>query len=191
MEPARFLPVILLGLALAADAFAAALCQGAAARARHPWPLAITVGLAFGVAQALAPLIGWALSFVTTARFEAFDHWIAFAVLAVLGGKLIYDGFTTSEAEASPTLARGWALLGLAIATSIDAAAAGLALPALGLPVLLAVSIIGVVTFVLSGAGVLIGRAAGVALGDKAELVGGVALILVGVKILIDHNAFG
>lgn len=183
------LPLVLLAFALAADAFAVATTQGVAAR-EGIWKTALVVGLAFGVAQALAALLGWMLGLAFAALIEAWDHWIAFGLLAAIGAKMIRDGNRPKE-EAAEKAAGGWGLLMLSVATAIDAAAAGITLPTLGAPVLLSVATIGVVTFALSYAAVWIGRTGSRAIGPNAEIIGGLVLIVIGAKVLIDHNAFG
>jgi len=187
--------LILLALGLAADAFAVAIGQGAAVRAQ-PWRSALTVGAAFGAAQAIAPLIGWSLTLVLAGVIESIDHWVAFVLLAIVGAKMVWEGFRKDPPgeESDPgkeKLAGGWTLLMLAIATSIDAAAAGITLPTIGAPILISVAAIGLITFALSTAGVMIGRAGAKALGSQAEIIGGLILIVIGAKVLIDHNAFG
>lgn len=177
-----------LGSALAADAFAAALCQGVGVRRNHH-ARAMLVGGAFGAAQAIAPLLGWGIGVSCAGVIADVDHWIAFAILAVLGGKLIREGLSRAGACAPP--ATGMALLWLAIATSIDAVAAGVVLPTLDVPPLLAAATIGVVTFVISAGGVYLGRVVGAALGGKAEVLGGVVLIAIGIRVLVAHRAFG
>lgn len=192
MSLAALFPALVMGLALAADAFAAALCQGVAAgqaKAR-PLPVALTVGLAFGVAQGVAPLLGWLAGAAFSTLLAAYDHWIAFVILAVLGVRLIGEGLQRESEDAAPaSLAVGWTLAGLAVATSIDAAAAGVTLPTLGLPPLTSATIIGVVTFAACAIGVLVGRAVGDRLGGRAEILGGAALIAIGLKVLVDHGA--
>ena len=187
--------LVLLAIGLAADAFAVAIGQGAAARVRV-WQTAVTVALAFGMAQAAAPLLGWSLGVAFAGVVEAWDHWIAFGLLALIGAKMIWEGNKSDPpGEASdpgkPQIATGWTLLGLAVATSIDAAAAGIALPTLGAPILLSIGLIGFITFALSFAGVWIGRTGSRVLGPNAEIIGGLILIVIGAKVLIDHNAFG
>jgi putative Mn2+ efflux pump MntP len=187
--------LILLAFGLAADAFAVALGQGAAVRTRA-WRNALVVGLAFGGAQAIAPLIGWALSLLFTGFIESIDHWIAFVLLALLGAKMMREGFAKDPPgeDSDPgreVVASGWRLIMLAIAVSIDAAAAGITLPTLDAPIALSIAMIGIVTFVVSAAGVMIGRAGAKALGPQAEIVGGLVLIVIGAKVLIDHRAFG
>jgi manganese efflux pump family protein len=189
--PAMSLPLVLLALALAADAFAVAVTQGATVRER-PWRIALLVGLAFGAAQALAALFGWMLGLAFAALIEAWDHWVAFGLLAAVGAKMIWDGNRLERAEAAADRpVGGWGLLILAVATAIDAAAAGITLPTLGAPILLSIMAIGMITFALSFAGVWIGRTGSRAIGPNAEIIGGLVLIVIGAKVLIDHNAFG
>jgi manganese efflux pump family protein len=180
--------VVLLAFGLAADAFAVAITQGAAVRERV-WRTALAVGLAFGAAQALAPLIGWSLGTAFAGLIEDWDHWVAFGLLAAIGTKMIWEG-NRPKGDA-PAQAGGWALLTLAVATSIDAAAAGITLPTLGAPILLSIAVIGAITFGLSFAGVWIGRTGSRVIGPNAEIIGGLVLIVIGAKVLIDHNAFG
>jgi putative Mn2+ efflux pump MntP len=187
--------LILLAFGLAADAFAVSLGQGAVTRA-HPWRTALVVGAAFGIAQAIAPLIGWSLSLVFAGLIESVDHWIAFVLLAFVGGKMLWEGVRKDPPgeESDPGKekpAHGWTLITLAIAVSIDAAAAGITLPTLGAPIIVSIAAIGGVTFVMSVAGVMIGRAGAKALGSQAEIIGGLILIAIGAKVLIDHRAFG
>ena len=190
MTPAIWSLLIALALALAADAFAVALCQGATARAGVRG--AVRIGVAFGAAQALMPLLGWAAGVAFAAAIRDVDHWIAFALLGLLGVRTVREGLSAAPAgaEAARSLA-GWALLGAAVATSIDAAAAGVTLPTLGAPVLVACGVIGAVTLALCTGGVLFAAAGGARLGKRAEVLGGVALILIGTKILIEHLFFG
>ena len=176
---------LLLALALAMDAFAVALTQGAKFRPSLRGGLAIA--LTFGVFQALMPLAGWLIGAVALAYVEAIDHWIAFGLLAFLGVRML--GGHVGDEEASQALT-GRALLLAGVATSIDALAAGITLPALGVTPWIAVALIGLVTFAMSGAGVVLGRRAGDHLGEWAERIGGVILIGLGVKILAEHSGW-
>lgn len=176
---------LLLALALAMDAFAVALTQGARFRPSPRGGLAIA--LTFGVFQALMPLAGWVIGAVALIYVEAVDHWIAFGLLTFLGVRML--GGHVGDEEAARALT-GRTLLIAGVATSIDALAAGITLPALGVSPWLAVALIGIVTFVMSGAGVLLGRRAGDYLGEWAERVGGVILIGLGVKILAEHSGW-
>jgi putative Mn2+ efflux pump MntP len=187
--------VILLAFALAADAFAVALGQGAGALV-HPWRTALVVGMAFGAAQAFAPLIGWSLGVAFASTIASYDHWIAFGMLLVLGIEMIRKGARADPPDDAGDrgpgrTAGGWTLFTLAVATSIDAAGAGITLPSLGAPILVSIAAIGAVTFVLSVTGVLLGRIGSRVLGPNAEIVGGLMLIAIGAKILVDHHAFG
>lgn len=184
--------LLLLAFSLAADAFAVSLAQGAAAGPR-PTRTALRCGLAFGVAQGIMPLLGWSLGVAFAGMIEVIDHWIAFILLAFIGGKMLLEGVRgrAHEGERPEKVATGWALAGLAVATSIDAVAAGFTLPTLGAPILISAAAIAVVTFATSAGGVWIGKLGAGSLGWKAEVTGGLILIGIGVKALIDHRAFG
>lgn len=182
------LALIALAFGLAMDAFAVSVAQGAS---RRPgWGGALAIGAAFGLAQGLMPLLGWGLGVAFAGYISAVDHWIAFGLLGLLGAKMLREGLSKEEATVAPALI-GWTLLGAAIATSIDAAAAGVTLPTLGSPIATACLVIGGVTGVLCVAGVKIGAASGARLGKAAEVLGGVVLIGIGVRVLIGHLFFG
>jgi putative Mn2+ efflux pump MntP len=176
--------LLLLAFALAMDAFAVSLCQGAATR--PTLPRALVLALAFGVAQAVMPLAGWALGVAFSDWIAAIDHWVAFVLLAAIGGKMAHEGLTGApETGAAPLV--GLPLLAAAVATSIDAAAAGITLPTLGVNIGLACLTIGVVTFALCVVGALGGARLGTRLGKRAEVLGGIVLIAIGTRILADH----
>lgn len=177
--------ILFLALALAMDAFAVALVKGAAAHARRRD--ALTLGVAFGLAQGLMPLVGWSLGIAFAGGFEAFDHWIAFVLLTILGGRMIVEARDPRAPATDRNAVTPLSLLVAAFATSIDAAAAGVTLPLLGSPVVAACLTIGVVTGALCAAGFLIGARAGAGIGRRAELAGGVVLIGLGLKILVEH----
>lgn len=176
----------LLALALSMDAFAAALSQGAAGAGRGA---ALRIGAAFGFAQGVMPLLGWGLGLAFARVLQAVDHWVALILLSALGLKMLREAF--ADGDGPPKQLAGWTLFTCAVATSIDAAAAGLTLPTLGIPILLAVAVIGATTAVLSYGGVLAGRAASQWLGRYAEIAGGLILIGIGIKIFIDHQFLG
>lgn len=185
--------LFLLALALSMDAFAAAISQGAHARPAATTGSAIRVGLAFGAAQGLMPLIGWLLGVAFASVIRDVDHWIAFVLLGVLGARMVVQGLAgdASDDDAPRSVAAGMGLFALAIATSVDAAAAGVTLPTLGYPVILACAVIAIVTLVLSTGGVMLGKAVGSLVGRRAEVFGGIILIGIGVKILVDHLGEG
>ena len=176
---------LLLAFALAMDAFAVALTQGA--RFRPGLGGAFAIALAFGVFQGVMPLIGWGIGAVAFDYIEAIDHWIAFGLLTFLGLRML--GGHVGEEEASHALT-GKALLVAGVATSIDALAAGITLPTLDIEPLTAAALIGGVTFVMSAAGVKLGRIAGDRWGEWAERAGGVILIALGCKILAEHTGY-
>ncbi|KUO49363.1 MAG: hypothetical protein APF78_02055 [Sphingomonadales bacterium BRH_c3] len=173
---------LILALALAMDAFAVALTQGARFR---PHALgAVQIALAFGVAQGVMPLIGWVIGAYALQFVAAWDHWIAFALLAFLGLRMIFAGEHQDEA----LKLSGAALFMASIATSVDALAAGITLPTLDIAPLPAAALIAGVTFALSLVGVVLGRRAGDRFGRTAEIAGGVILIALGCKILVEHT---
>lgn len=178
---------LVLGLALAMDAFAVALTQGA--RFRPDLRRSLLLAAAFGVAQGVMPLIGWLIGDIAMQIVEQWDHWIAFGLLAFLGLKMIFAG-SGEEEEAAEHLLTGTALLIAAIVTSIDALAAGITLPTLALPPPSTAAIIAVITFALSAAGVWLGRIAGDRFGRPAEVLGGLILIGLGVRILAEHTGY-
>lgn len=184
--------LLVLAIALAADAFAAAVSRGAAACTQPRFVLALRVGIAFGLAQGLMPVLGWGLGVAFDRWMRDVDHWVAFVLLVAIGIHMLWESARADPLAADPAPGtKGWALVTTAIATSIDAAAAGVTLPLLGLPVLVSCSVIGIVTFVLASAGVYVGTAAGAMIGKRAGAIGGVVLIALGVKILVEHVYFG
>jgi putative Mn2+ efflux pump MntP len=176
---------LLLAVALAMDAFAVALTQGARFRPSRAGGLAIAA--TFGAFQAVMPLAGWGIGAVALVYVETVDHWIAFALLAFLGVRML-SGHVGDEDAARALTGRALVLAGLA--TSIDALAAGITLPALGVTPWIAAALIGFVTFAMSGAGVMLGRVAGDRWGEWAERAGGVILIGLGCRILGEHSGW-
>lgn len=182
--------LVLLALALSADAFAVALVRGAAGE--HSLARALETGLAFGLAQALMPLLGWGAGVALAGWIEAIDHWIAFVLLAGLGLRMLYAAFSGTGEDGATGQADPGSLLGLfaaAVATSIDAAAAGLTLDLFGLPVWQSCLIIGVVTALVCVPGYWFASRIGGRLGRIAEAGGGVMLVGLGAKILLEHLA--
>lgn len=180
--------VILLAIGLAADAFAVALSSGLTIKNLHI-NKALKISLFFGTFQGIMPLIGWGASFVFQDVFAAFDHWIAFILLAFIGGKMLYESFKDEEDSEKFDPLDNYTLIGLSLATSIDALAAGLSLGLLKMSILLAVSIISIITFSLSFCAVFIGHKFGDLFGNQVERIGGIILIFLGVKILWEHLA--
>lgn len=186
-----FLTLFLIGVGLAMDAFAVSVCKGLAMRKVNPRQ-AVVIGTFFGGFQALMPFIGWLLG----SRFEKYikgiDHWIAFILLGIIGGKMLMEALKEGDEEEEEVKCTDSHLdikemFILAIATSIDALAVGITFAFLDYPVAEAVTIIGVTTFIISVAGVYIGNFFGSRYKRRAEIVGGIILVLIGCKILLEH----
>jgi len=179
--------IAVLSVSMSADAFAAAIGRGA--QHRPTVPQALRSGLVFGVIEAITPLIGFALGVAAAGFVAAIDHWIAFGLLGAVGAKMIWEALKREEEAVEATdAARGLlALVATAVGTSIDAGAVGVGLALLDANIWLIAACIGFTTFALATLGLLVGKAAGTRLGKIVELVGGVALIALGLKILLEH----
>jgi putative Mn2+ efflux pump MntP len=180
------LQIVVLAVGLAMDATAVAAARGCVMQ-RVRLAAGLQISLLFGAAQAIMPALGWLLGKQAGSFLEDYDHWFAFVVLGVLGLKMLHESLKEAEPEAAPNVGGLFTLLALALATSVDAFAVGITLPLLDAPFTLTIVVIGLVTFVLSAAGVLLGRRFGSMLGRKFDAFGGVVLILLGVKILVEH----
>ena len=185
-----FIELFLIGVGLSMDAFAAAICQGLF-MTRIKWGHALTVGLYFGGFQALMPFIGWMLGSQFADRIQQYDHWIAFILLVLIGGNMIREALSGDEedaAQAETDLRLDHKKLFLmAIATSIDALAIGVTFAFLETAILPAIGIIGCTTFCISVAGVAVGCWFGARYKKRAEITGGAILVLLGVRILLEH----
>ena len=175
--------VIAVGLSM--DAFAVAVCKGLSMQ-KMSWKKGIIVGLYFGIFQGAMPLIGYFLGVQFQGRIQAVDHWIAFVLLALIGINMIRESLSKEEEEANDSVDFK-SMSVLAVATSIDALAIGVTFAFLKVEIVPAVSFIGVTTFVLSLIGVKIGNVFGSRYKSKAEFVGGLILVLMGLKILLEH----
>ena len=183
------LDVLLIGIGLAMDAFAVSVCKGMIMQERE-WKKACVIGGWFGCFQMLMPLAGFALGSRFSGLVASVDHWIAFGMLGFIGGMMIRESFHPEEEKVTDSVS--WkAMLPLAVATSIDALATGITFAFLDTNIWTSVLVIGAVTFLLSYAGVFLGRAAGEKLEKRAKLAGGIILILIGLKILIEHLSAG
>jgi putative Mn2+ efflux pump MntP len=184
--------ILLLSLGLAMDATAVSAARGLAAQRVSAQHVAL-IAVLFGGFQALMPLIGWMLGTRVGPLVEQFDHWIAFVLLGGIGGKMLWEAFhddaEAGEEESEPFRLR--ALFVLGVATSIDALAAGITLPMLDAPFALTLVTIGVVTAISCALGVLAGRRFGAALGKRLDAAGGIVLIGLGMKILVEHLMAG
>ena len=180
--------LFLIAVGLSMDAFAVSVCKGLA-MPKCTFKKAAIVGLWFGGFQALMLAIGYILGAQFQEAIASIDHWIAFVLLALIGGNMIHEALDNDEEEADASLDVKTMFL-LAVATSIDALAIGITFAFLKVNIIPAVCFIGIVTFIISFAGVKIGNVFGARYKNKAEIVGGVILILLGLKILLEHLGF-
>lgn len=181
--------LFILALGLSMDAFAVSICKGLSVSRLQPKHMVIC-GLYFGGFQALMPLIGWVLGSQFQSLIVSIDHWIAFALLGIIGINMIREALSHEEEEADPDFSFK-AMLPMAIATSIDALAVGVTFAFLDVQIVPAVSFIGVTTFICSAIGVKVGNVFGTKFKSKAEFLGGLVLVCLGIKILIEHLFFG
>ncbi len=183
------LNLLMLAVGLSMDAFAVSVCKGLAVKELKPRYLLIT-GVWFGGFQALMPTVGYFLGALFEEYITKFDHWIAFVLLAIIGANMLREAFSGEEEEVDNSFGFRTMLV-MAIATSIDALASGITLPTLTeIPIYIAAPVIGLTTFLFSASGVKIGNVFGKRFEKGAQIAGGVILILLGVKILVEHLFF-
>ncbi|MCL2759525.1 MAG: manganese efflux pump MntP family protein [Treponema sp.] len=183
------LEIILIAIGLSMDTFAVSITLGLSAKKPGVFKYFIP-GIYFGLFQAIMPLIGFFAGTLFAAKIMAFDHWIAFALLGFIGGKMIIDSFSKKEIENNETSFRFIKMLLLAVATSIDALTVGITFAFFQINLLAAVLIIGFTTFIVSTGGMIVGNRFGIMFKSKAEFLGGAVLVLIGLKILIEHLFF-
>ncbi len=181
-----FIDIFVLGIALSMDAFAVALCKGLKLKGDLNIKKCVHVGLWFGFFQALMPLVGYLLGVGFSEHIEKYDHFIAFGLLSVIGISMIKESFDKEDSCDNSSMKFKEMLL-LAVATSIDALAVGVTFAFLHVNIIFAVIIIGVTTFIISSVAVKIGNIFGSKFKSGAEVFGGVTLILIGFKILVEH----
>ena len=178
--------ILLVALGVSADAFAVALGKGLHMR-RFDLRNALIIALSFGVFQAGMPVIGWLLGTQFAPYITGIDHWIAFVLLGVIGGKMLWEAFSNPEDKEIDDRLNVRELLVLSVATSVDALAVGISFAFLAVSITEVAILIGATTFLLTFAGVVIGHRAGVKFRRPAEIAGGVILIAMGTKILFEH----
>jgi len=184
MDSVNFLSVLGIAFALCADCFAVAVCGGVSP-ASHSFFKVSRAALVFGVVQASMLVIGWLAGKTVVDLISAYDHWFAFGLLVFVGGRMLWESRKPREESCGPDITRGWRLFTLAVATSLDALAVGLSFAFLEVNITLAGSTVGIVTVLVVAAGFLVGRKASGLVGKRAELVGGIILIAIGLKILL------
>lgn len=190
------LSILMLGIAMSTDAFAAAVGKGAAMRTPRLRD-ALRAGLIFGTIEAVTPLVGWALGTAAAGYVTTWDHWIAFTLLTALGLRMVWlglrddddddDGDGDGDTDEAPRRHGFWGLAATGFATSIDAMAVGVGLAFLEVNILVVATVIGLTTFVMVTLGILLGRVLGAMAGKRAEVGGGVLLVLIGAFILFEH----
>ena len=183
------LTIIFVAFALSMDAFVVSMICGLKA-GENKTKIAFKAAAFFGFFQAVMPLVGWAAGFFMKDIIKDYDHWVAFGLLLLIGLKMIYEATKNKHIPKEFNTASIWVMLTLSIATSIDALAVGVSFALLQIHILLAAAIIGVITFGVSFFGVYAGKKLCRFMGNKTEIAGGTILILIGVKILIEHLFF-
>lgn len=177
--------IILLSIGLAMDAFAVSVCKGISMK-KMDWKKACIIGLWFGVFQMLMPLLGYFLGSTFESVVTNIDHWIAFILLGVIGVNMIKESFSTETENCNDNISFKTMFV-LAVATSIDALAIGITFAFLQVNLIFALTSIGIITFVMSVIGTKIGNRFGIKYENTAELIGGVILVILGIKILLEH----
>jgi putative Mn2+ efflux pump MntP len=178
--------ILLIAIALAMDAFTVSICLGLSLK-DIKIKNSLIIGLYFGFFQGFMPLIGYFLGSHFASLISQFDHWIAFGLLAFIGIKMIYEAIKHNSCEVINNPLQTKTLILLAIATSIDAFAVGLSFSILNIPLIGSILTIGIITFILSFIGSRIGHKLSYKLKTKAEILGGIILIIIGIKILLEH----
>jgi putative Mn2+ efflux pump MntP len=182
-----FLSVLIIALGLSADCFAVALSSSISRRALSVWQ-GLRVSLFFGIFQAIMILLGWWVGSRIIEFISSYDHWLAFALLAIVGGRMIWESLHEKESgHKIIDITRWWLLFVLSIATSIDSLAVGLSFGFLHVNIAAASVTIGITAFIITLAGFLAGKKLGEIVGERAEIVGGIILIAIGIRILLEH----
>lgn len=182
-----WISILLLGLAMSTDAFAAALGKGAGL-SKPRLVDALRIGIIFGVVEAITPVVGWLIGTAAARRVEAWDHWIAFTLLTALGLHMMWKAWKSNEEEQEPASGGGIFSLALTgLATSIDAMAVGVGLAFVDTPIWIVAVAIGLCTFAMVTLGIMLGHVIGRLVGRWAEAAGGVILIAVGTAVLVEH----
>jgi len=182
----NLITIFILSIGLGIDAFSVAIGIGAA-NTKRSWAPVLRLAATFGIFQFVMPIAGWLAGQTVVYIISDYDHWVAFALLAYVGGKMIWDGCKNENEEEKADSTRGLPLLLLSIATSIDALAVGFSFSILKVPIVFPATIIGIVCFLMTVIGMMFGKVLEKIFGKKVEIFGGIVLIGIGIKILIDH----
>jgi manganese efflux pump family protein len=190
MSETGIVSILLIALSLSADCFAVALSGAISLKQIRRIQILRTAGT-FGVAQAVMPLIGFLLGRAVVKFITAYDHWVIFALLLVIGGRMLWEAWHEKEEGEGADITRGWLLLSMALATSLDSLAVGLSFAFMEINIGFAVLIIGLTAFLITLVGFYIGRRAGGLLGRRAKILGGLILIAIGIRVLVTHLVGG
>ena len=187
MSDTGFLSIFIIALGLSADCFAVALSSSISQKTLPLWQ-GLRVSLFFGVFQSAMMLLGWWVGSRVIEFIEDYDHWMAFGLLAIVGGRMIWESFHEKEDKERKTdITRWWLLVTLAVATSLDALAVGLSFALLKVNLPMAGITVGVTAFIITLLGFYAGKKLGALVGKRAEAIGGIILIVIGLRILIEH----
>lgn len=178
--------IFLIAISLSFDTFAVSISSGLILR-KIDFFNATKIALTLALFQSVMPVLGWLAGSGIKSYAEDFDHWIAFGILGLLGGKMIYESFTSNPEERSFNPLDIKVMIGMAIATSIDALIVGFSFALLDFKIAVSVGIIGIVTYIVAMLGMLFGKKIGSRMGKRMEILGGIMLFLIGLKILIEH----
>jgi len=182
-----FLSVFLIALGLSADCFVVALTRGIS-KIDHSWSRILRVSFSFGLFQALMPVLGWLAGRTVVELIANYDHWVAFAMLAIVGIRMLWESFRPERSQGKEVdITRGLLLITLSVATSIDALAVGLSFAFLNINIALASPTIGAVAFVITIIGFKLGKKDNKLTGKRAEAIGGIILLAIGLRILLSH----
>ena len=180
------LSILFIALSLSADCFAVAL-SGAISIKNLRRVQILRTGGAFGFAQAVMPLTGFLLGRAVVKFISGYDHWVVFGLLFIIGGRMLWEAFHEKEEGQGADITRGWLLISMAFATSIDSLAVGLSFAFMEINIVSSVLIIGVVAFLITILGFYVGRQAGNLIGQRARILGGLILIGIGIRVLVTH----
>jgi putative Mn2+ efflux pump MntP len=183
----NLLSILLIAIGLSADCFAVAI-GGGIAQKNHSWPRRLRVSLSFGLFQALMPVLGWLAGRTVVGVIADYDHWVAFALLAIVGGKMLWESFRPERSQDKERdITKGLLLIALSLATSIDALAVGLSFAFLKVNIGMASLTIGAVAFLVTIIGFVVGERASSIIGKRAEALGGIILLAIAFRILLSH----
>ncbi len=182
-----FISIFLIAIGLSADCFAVALSSGISKK-NHSWPPRLRVSFSFGLFQALMPVLGWLVGRTVVEFIADYDHWVAFALLLIVSGRMLWESFRPERSQDKEVdITKGILLITLSIATSIDALAVGLSFAFLKVNIAMASLTIGAVAFLVTTIGFVVGKRASKIIGKRAEALGGIILLAIAIRILLNH----